>query len=158
MGKAPFWKTKHLSELSPEEWESLCDGCGRCCLEKLDDGTGEVREIAVSCPYLDLQTCRCEIYEARTTVNPQCIQLTPQNVTTIAWLPLTCAYRIVAHGGDLESWHRLVSGDPDAVHEAGISVRNKAVDGKFIHPDDIRRPGQNGRPLRGHRGKRRIKL
>lgn len=139
MGRAPFWKTKKLDEMSPEEWESLCDGCGLCCLEKVrDEITGEIRDLAVSCRYLDMSSCRCEIYEVRTMVNPDCVKLTPENVRKNPWLPSTCAYRIVADGGNLKAWHWLVSGDRSTVHKAEISAKNKAVDGKFVHPDDIR--------------------
>jgi uncharacterized cysteine cluster protein YcgN (CxxCxxCC family) len=146
MGGAPFWKTKKLDEMSREEWESLCDGCGLCCLEKVrDEITGEIRELTVSCRHLDMDRCRCEIYEVRTIVNPECVRLTPENVKESPWLPSTCAYRIVADGGDLGRWHSLLSGDPGTVHEAGISARHRAVNGKFVHPDDIR---QQGRPWR----------
>lgn len=125
--------------MSPEDWESLCDGCGLCCLEKFrDEITGEIRELAVACRYLDTNTCRCEVYDVRTTVNPGCVKLTPQNVGKIPWLPATCAYRIVAEGRALKRWHRLVSDDPDALRKAGISVRSKAVSGTFVHPHDIR--------------------
>jgi uncharacterized cysteine cluster protein YcgN (CxxCxxCC family) len=138
MGRPLFWKTKKLEEMSPEEWESLCDGCGLCCLEKVQDEiTGEIRELAVSCRHLDIESCRCDIYEVRTVVNPDCVRLTPENVKKIPWLPPTCAYRIVADGRDLKRWHCLLSGDPETVHEAGISAKNKAVDGKFVHCDDL---------------------
>ena len=142
METARFWKTKKLKEMTPDEWESLCDGCGLCCLEKVrEETTGEIRELGVSCRYLDMSSCQCEIYEIRTTVNSDCVKLTPENIKEIPWLPSTCAYRIVADGGDLERWHWLVSGDRATVHEAGISAKGKAVDGKFVHPDDIRQQG-----------------
>ena len=134
----PFWKTRSLDEMTREEWASLCDGCAICCLERVEDpDTGEVRTLSVSCEYLDTLHCRCMVYEIRTIINPDCIKLTPKNVAKKRWLPHTCAYRILSEGRDLACWHPLVSGNPDTVHEAGISIRERAVSGAFVHPDDI---------------------
>lgn len=134
----PFWKCKGLHEMTPEEWESLCDGCGLCCLEKVEDEhTGEIREVSVSCEYLDMTTCRCTIYPVRTEVNPFCANLYPGNVLEIGWLPRSCAYRRVAEGKDLERWHPLVSGCRATVHEAGVSIRHRAVSGRYVHQDDL---------------------
>ncbi|MCW5695245.1 MAG: YcgN family cysteine cluster protein [Bauldia sp.] len=114
--------------MSPAEWESLCDGCGRCCLNKLEDeDTGAIEWTAISCRLLDEGTCRCADYAHRSEAVPTCIQLTPEKVRSIAWLPPTCAYRLVAEGRDLYWWHPLVSGDPATVHDAGISVRGRIV-------------------------------
>lgn len=125
---APFWKTKTLEEMSGPEWESLCDGCGKCCLSKLEDeDTGEIYFTSVGCRLFDAGTCRCGDYPNRLALVPDCIRLTPENVRTISWLPRTCAYRLVADGRDLFSWHPLVSGNPESVHKAGISMRNRVT-------------------------------
>ncbi|MDA0998735.1 MAG: YcgN family cysteine cluster protein [Proteobacteria bacterium] len=124
----PFWKRKKLTEMSAEEWESLCDGCGKCCLNKLEDEeTGEIHHTNVACRLLDLDSCRCVSYEQRTRFVPDCRRLTPLNVGKIPWLPLSCAYRRLAEGKDLEWWHPLVSGDPTTVVKAGISIRGRTV-------------------------------
>ncbi len=136
--KDPFWKTKTLDEMTQAEWESLCDHCGICCLQKVaDETTGEVKIIGLSCEFLDTQLCSCLVYEDRKLVNPDCILLTPDNVKLKKWLPDTCAYRRRSEGVELERWHHLVCGDPDVVHQAGISVRDKVVSGLYVHPKDI---------------------
>ncbi|MFO1183264.1 MAG: YcgN family cysteine cluster protein [Bauldia sp.] len=133
----PFWRQKTLGEMSAAEWESLCDGCARCCLNKLEDfDTGEIEFTAVACTLLDDRTCRCRDYENRLDSVPDCIQLTPQMVRKLPWLPPTCAYRLVAEGRDLYWWHPLVSGDPGTVHAAGMSVRNRVVSEDFVALDD----------------------
>lgn len=127
-GNIPFWKTKSLEEMSQTEWESLCDGCARCCLNKLEDwDSGEIVWTDVHCSLLDGQSCRCKDYENRAATVPDCIQLTPAEVRTLTWLPPTCGYRLVRDGEDLYWWHPLVSGDPDTVHQAGVSVRGRTV-------------------------------
>lgn len=119
----PFWTGKTLDELSPSEWERLCDGCGRCCLVKLEDeDNGEIYLTRLACSLLDLKTCRCSDYTARHEKMPDCISITPEMVRTLSWLPPTCAYRRVEEGKDLQWWHPLISGSPDTVHQAGISV------------------------------------
>jgi uncharacterized cysteine cluster protein YcgN (CxxCxxCC family) len=124
----PFWKTKSLAEMSREEWESLCDGCGKCCLHKIEDvDTGEVSYTNVACRQLDLGTCRCSNYAERKRLVPDCLILTPDSVGEMDWLPETCAYRRVAAGKDLAWWHPLISGDPETVHLAGISVRGRVI-------------------------------
>lgn len=124
----PFWRTKRLDAMSRSEWESLCDGCGRCCLNKLEDiDTGEITWTEVACRLLDDATCRCRDYRNRQKLIPDCEKLTPQSVATLTWLPPTCAYRLVHEGRDLAWWHPLVSGDPMTVHYAGISVRGRTV-------------------------------
>jgi len=121
-----FWKIKTLEEMSGSEWESLCDGCARCCLEKLEDeDTGKIYFTHVSCKLLDSGLCACKDYPNRSDKVPDCVRLTPENVRTLSWLPPSCGYRLVAEGRDLYWWHPLISGDPNTVHEAGVSVRGR---------------------------------
>lgn len=129
----PFWRTKKLEEMTRAEWESLCDGCARCCMLKLEDeDTGECHLTRLACSLLDLGTCRCADYPNRHAKMSDCITIDPEKVRTLEWLPETCAYRLVDTGRDLEWWHPLVSGSPDTVHEAGISVRSWARSEKGI--------------------------
>jgi len=124
----PFWTAKSLSEMSRAEWESLCDRCGRCCLNKLEDEeTAEIFWTDVACKLLDHGTCLCKSYANRHDFVPDCVELDVEEVVTqtYTWLPPTCAYRLLAAGEDLFSWHPLISGDPETVHTAGISVRNR---------------------------------
>ncbi len=124
----PFWRTKTLKDMTRAEWESLCDGCGRCCLHKLrDDDTGELAWTNVACRLLDTQSCRCSDYANRRARVPDCVKLTPKQLGTIDWLPPSCAYRLVAEGQDLPWWHPLVSGDAETVVTAGVSVRGKTI-------------------------------
>ena len=134
----PFWVRKSLEEMTPEEWESLCDGCGRCCLNKLwDPESRRVRFTAVSCRLLDRRTCRCRDYPNRVTQVPECVVLSPEEVDDHALLPASCAYRRLAEGRPLAAWHPLVSGSRESVHEAGISVRGKVISEEWVHPDDL---------------------
>ncbi len=119
-----FWQKKQLHEMTLEEWEALCDGCGICCLFKMEDAdTGEVQLTNVACRYLDLEQCRCQLYDVRGSAMPSCIKLTPSKVSKLTWLPPTCAYRLVMTGQPLPGWHPLISGDLDSVHRAGVSVK-----------------------------------
>lgn len=123
----PFWKRLQLEEMSDGEWESLCDGCGRCCLNKLEDeDTGEIHLTRLACRLLDVGSCRCSDYANRKKKVPDCVKIDPSKARTLRWLPKTCAYRLVSEGRDLPWWHPLVSGSPETVHEAGISVRGLA--------------------------------
>ncbi|MEN8261639.1 MAG: YcgN family cysteine cluster protein [Pseudomonadota bacterium] len=128
MTNRPFWKEKSLAEMSLAEWESVCDGCGKCCLNKLEDeDTGEIFFTNTVCDLIDLDTCRCTHYDSRCTLVPQCLDLKQHDFTRLKWLPSTCAYKLLSEGKDLAPWHPLVSGDPESVHEAGVSVRSYAV-------------------------------
>ena len=119
----PFWRRKTLDEMTAREWESLCDGCGRCCLMKLEDeDDGTVYATDVGCRLLDRATCRCSDYANRKAKVPDCIKLTPKLARSLAWLPPTCAYRLVANRQDLPWWHPLVSGRPETVVEAGSAA------------------------------------
>jgi len=124
----PFWKTKRLSEMTPAEWESLCDGCGLCCLVLVaDEETERVYETDLHCRLYDPARRRCTDYANRRARVPDCVRLTPENVAALAWMPKTCAYRLLAEGRDLEDWHPLVSGDPDGPLKAGIAKRPRAT-------------------------------
>ncbi|RMH39867.1 MAG: YcgN family cysteine cluster protein [Alphaproteobacteria bacterium] len=124
-----FWERHALDALTPAEWEALCDGCGRCCLHKLEDAdTHEIAYTCVACKLLDDDTCRCAQYDIRKEIVPDCVVLTPDNIAEIAyWMPETCAYRRLHQGRGLPAWHPLLTGDPDSVHRAGISVRHRTV-------------------------------
>jgi uncharacterized protein len=138
MSQEPYWKTKSLAEMTTLEWENLCDGCGLCCLNKLEDWeTGEVVFTSVACKLLDGESCRCKDYPNRQATVPDCIQLTPDQVETIAWLPPSCGYRLVYEGRDLYWWHPLLSGDPDTVHQAGISAKGRTVSEEHVPVEDF---------------------
>jgi len=127
----PFWTEKSLQDMSTKEWESLCDGCGRCCLEKLQDiHTDIISFTNVACALLDLETCRCTNYGERHRHMPDCVPLSPQNIGELKWMPSTCAYRLLAEGQALPDWHPLISGTFETVITAGISIRGRAVAAK----------------------------
>ena len=133
-----FWEHKILAELTQEEWEALCDGCGICCLYKVEDeDSGEVELTNVACRFLDLEKITCRLYGERFSAMSTCIQLTPENVETLTWLPDTCAYRLVLHRKPLPDWHPLISGDADSVHQAGISVKGKVLTESDVNMDEL---------------------
>lgn len=136
MTEPRFWEHKQLEELDAAEWESLCDGCARCCLHKLEDeDSGEVCYTRVRCRYLDEEACRCSDYPNRSTLMPNCVQLDAGKVDEFHWLPASCAYRLISEGKPLPDWHPLLSGDARSVHKAGISVRGRSISDEFVHPD-----------------------
>ncbi|WP_286830011.1 MULTISPECIES: YcgN family cysteine cluster protein [Kordiimonas] len=125
----PFWKEKSLEDMTREEWESLCDGCGKCCLHKLEDeDTGEIHFTDVACRFLDPETTQCGKYLVRQRYVGNCVVMSPDLLETLPWMPSTCAYRLLYEGKDLYDWHPLVSGDRDSVHKAGQSVKGRTVD------------------------------
>jgi uncharacterized cysteine cluster protein YcgN (CxxCxxCC family) len=133
-----FWETKTLDQLTEQEWESLCDGCGRCCLQKIIcEDEHLVRYTRVACRLLDVDSCQCTNYWRRQSIVPECISLTADNIDEFDWLPDSCAYVRVKEQRGLAWWHPLVSGSKETVHEAGISMRGKALSETYIHADDI---------------------
>lgn len=129
----PFWKTKTLEQMDRGEWESLCDGCARCCLIKLEDeDSGDIYLTRLSCSMLNVRSCRCSDYPNRFAKMPDCIEIDVQKVRELSWLPVTCGYRVVAEGRDLAWWHPLISGAPETVHQAGVSVRALAMNERRV--------------------------
>lgn len=134
----PFWIRKKLHEFTPDEWESLCDGCAQCCLYKLEDEeTGDIYFTRVVCSLLDLNTCTCTNYAQRSILMPTCVKLTPSLLPHLNWLPETCAYRRIFEGKKLPGWHHLVSGSRDLVQRVGVSVRGKVIPASEINLDDL---------------------
>jgi uncharacterized cysteine cluster protein YcgN (CxxCxxCC family) len=133
----PFWERKTFAEMDQKEWESLCDGCARCCMIKLqDDETEEVFYTSIVCDLLDQNECRCTRYPERHKLVENCVQLSPEKITEFDWLPTSCAYRTLAEGRKLQWWHPLLSGRQETVHQADISVRGKVVAKSQIREDD----------------------
>ncbi len=133
-----FWRQKSLAEMSKDEWESLCDGCARCCLVKLEDEeSGEVVYTDLTCRLLNLDSCRCTRYADRQSLVPDCVSLDPELASRVSWLPSTCAYRRLAEGKDLPEWHPLITGDLETVHLAGVSVRHRAISETEVVEEDL---------------------
>lgn len=138
MMQQPFWRQKSFAEMTVEEWESLCDGCGKCCLVKLqDEDTDEVAYTSVACQYLDCQSCRCQAYAERTQLVEGCVNLKPDMIEQFFWLPASCSYRLVAEGRELPDWHPLLSGSRKAMHAGGHSVQGKVISESAVNPDDL---------------------
>ena len=138
MAEKSFWETKTLEAMTAPEWESLCDGCGLCCLIRFEDeDTGEIIPTRVSCRLFDSAACRCSDYADRHRYVPDCIRLTPLNIVCLHWMPPSCAYRRLHEGKSLPAWHPLITGDPDSTHKAGISVRNQTISEEVLqHEED----------------------
>jgi uncharacterized cysteine cluster protein YcgN (CxxCxxCC family) len=134
----PFWRRKTLEQMTAREWESLCDGCGLCCLVRFEDEeTGEIIPTRVHCKLFDPQSCRCSDYPSRHQYVPECIKLTPHNIEALQWMPKSCAYRRLHEGRDLPDWHPLLTGDPESPHRAGVSVRGQTVSEEALaEPED----------------------
>ena len=133
-----FWKGKTLAQLSPEEWEALCDGCGQCCLYKLEDeDSGDLYLTNVVCRFLDHQTCQCQVYSERHQAVPTCVQLTPQNVLELKWIPPTCAYKLIAEGKDLLDWHPLVCGEKQSIQKTDFFIGDRAISESEVDMDDL---------------------
>jgi len=133
-----FWETKTLAEMSTAEWESLCDNCGKCCLIKLEDeDSGEIAFTSVVCNLIDLESCRCTRYKERTSLVPECIDLKQHDFAAYNWLPSTCAYRLLTDGKPLPDWHPLISGNPESVKDAGVSISSYAIkESQVEDPED----------------------
>ena len=133
-----FWETKKLEQMNKAEWEAVCDGCGKCCLNKLEDeDTGEVAMTRVACRLLDNNTCLCAQYPIRHQFVPECIVLTPKTLKdNLYWLPQTCGYRLLHEGRELYDWHPLIAGNSEAIHEAGVTMQGRTVPEFEIHEDD----------------------
>ncbi|NDA08117.1 MAG: YcgN family cysteine cluster protein [Alphaproteobacteria bacterium] len=137
MTSPKFWESKSLAAMTSDEWESLCDGCGKCCVIKLEDvDDGSIHYTDIGCRLLDGKSCQCKDYSNRKKEVPDCVILSPSRLDSLPWMPSTCAYRLLHEGKDLPLWHPLVSGDKESVHKAGISVRNQIFPEDDIAEDD----------------------
>jgi uncharacterized cysteine cluster protein YcgN (CxxCxxCC family) len=135
----PFWERKSLAEMTRAEWESLCDGCGRCCLIVLsdDDEPDFMQETSLHCRLYDPENRRCSCYEKRTRLVPECVELTPANVADLTFMPKSCAYRRLSEGKGLASWHPLISGRPESVVEVGVAVPVDLTDERLVKEEDL---------------------
>lgn len=132
-----FWQQKSLDEMNSEEWESLCDGCGKCCLHKIEDeDTRELFYTRIACQLLDIGSCQCSDYPNRKSRVPECLKLRPGDVDSFHWLPKSCSYRLIHEGKSLPAWHYLVSGDRQSIHQAGQSVQAWAVSETAVTDED----------------------
>jgi len=138
MRSRPFWEYKRLHQMTVAEWESLCDGCGLCCLVRFEDeDSGEVIPTRVHCKLFDSQLCACTDYANRKAHVPDCVKLTPHNIDALPWMPLSCAYRRLHEDKPLPQWHPLITGDPDSVHKAGVSIRGQTIsEAELAEPED----------------------
>ncbi|WP_036591802.1 YcgN family cysteine cluster protein [Oceanospirillum maris] len=133
-----FWEQKALADMNHDEWESLCDGCGKCCLHKMEDeDDGTVYYTDVACKLLDITQCHCNDYNNRKQHVPECLKLTPEDVQAFDWLPHTCAYRLIKESKPLPEWHHLLTGDKKSIHKARQSIKGRAVSEQVVHPDEM---------------------
>ncbi|MDO9087478.1 MAG: YcgN family cysteine cluster protein [Anaerolineaceae bacterium] len=137
MEEVPFWKQKKLEEFTKKEWESICDGCGKCCLFQLEGDEGQYYTTNVICKLFDEATCQCTDYLNRQKLVPTCLVLDPELIKSLDWMPITCAYRLLGEGKDLPWWHHLVSGSRDTIHQIGVSVRGKIESENDVDLDDL---------------------
>lgn len=134
----PFWLDRALESFSIQEWESLCDGCGKCCLHKLEDSqSGAVTYTRVACQLLDTTVCQCKDYSRRQLKVKDCLQVTPAMAKNDDSLPNTCAYRLIAQGADLPEWHPLKTGDKTSAIKQGKSVADRVLSEIYVHPDGL---------------------
>lgn len=137
-GNAPFWEHKTLEQMTDSEWESLCDGCGRCCIQKLEDEeTGQIHTTDVACKLLDVSHCRCRHYEQRFERVSDCLSVRPLSKQKLSWLPTSCAYKRLAEGRSLAKWHPLISGSAQSVHRAGIGMANRCVSESDVPAEEL---------------------
>lgn len=135
---ANFWEEKSLSEMTFSQWESVCDGCGKCCLHKLEDEEDDkLYYTDIACKLLDIESCRCSDYSNRVKKVPSCLTLTAATLKDVHFLPDTCGYRLLSENKPLASWHPLISGKSTSVYEAGASVSGRVLSETYIHPDDF---------------------
>ncbi|MEO1658909.1 MAG: YcgN family cysteine cluster protein [Pseudomonadota bacterium] len=146
----PFWERKSLGEMTPQEWESLCDGCGRCCSVTIEDEDEPdvIHETSLCCRLFDPEQRRCTRYDERTKIVPECVALTPRNVRDLGFMPDTCAYRLLSEGKPLAAWHPLISGDPQSVERAGIAVPKTLTNETLVSESDLWRHVTGSRPRR----------
>jgi uncharacterized cysteine cluster protein YcgN (CxxCxxCC family) len=138
MSERPFWESKALAEMNTEEWESLCDSCGKCCMIKLEDEeTNLIHYTRVVCRYLDQQKCRCTVYAKRRKLVPTCVKLRPDELDTLHWMPNTCAYRLLHEGKSLPLWHPLVAGNRDAMRASGNTVTGRVISEEYVHDEEL---------------------
>jgi uncharacterized cysteine cluster protein YcgN (CxxCxxCC family) len=138
MTEKPFWERLPLHEMNREQWESLCDGCAKCCMIKLEDeDTGMIHHTAVVCRYLDQQRCSCKVYAKRRTLVPTCLELQPDELNDLYWMPSTCAYRLLYEGRPLPIWHPLITGSRRAMVQSGNTITGKVISEEFVHDEDL---------------------
>lgn len=134
----PFWEAKTLAEMTRAEWESLCDGCAKCCMHKLEDeDTGMIHFTGVVCRYLDQKKCNCTVYDKRRKLVPTCLQLEPGELDELHWMPSTCAYKLLNAGKPLPIWHPLIAGDRKAMIASGNTVTNKVISEEYVAEEDF---------------------
>ncbi|MFT2111584.1 YcgN family cysteine cluster protein [Marinomonas sp. 2405UD68-3] len=133
----PFWKTTKLEDMTSDEWESICDGCGKCCLQKIEDtDTQEIFFTRLSCAQLNIKTCQCSVYSTRQEVVPNCITLTPDSIDQFKWLPDSCSYRVLQSTGELPNWHPLIVGSQKEMVLQGLTVTKYAENETTVDEED----------------------